>query len=672
MENNNNLPLFSNIKIEEIESKLDKKLKENLALIDQLLKDNETYTWDNLITPMNIAENELDKFWSPISHMNSVVNTPELRDAYNNCLPKLSEYGTEIGQNKALFHAIKSIQETEEGLDDTQRKCLDDSIRGFKLSGVDLSGEKKTRYKELSSKLSELSSNYSDNVLDATNAWSKHITDKSALIGLPDYALSMAKQAAENRDLKGWLITLDFPSYHAIVTYADNADLRKEVYKAFVTRASDQGDKPELDNTENMQNILKYKKEKAKILGFDNYAELSIESKMAKSSSDVIQFLEELAEKAKPFAEKDIEELRQFAKKELSIENLNSWDIAYASEKLKEQRYNISDEELKPYFSVDNVLAGLFNLTEKLYGVKITEKNGIDTWHDDVIFYQIHNSKGDLQAEFYLDLYSRQHKRGGAWMDDYCSRFRYNDTLQTPVAYMTCNSTPPVGDEPALFTHDEVITLFHEFGHGLHHMLTQVDYIDASGINGVEWDAVELPSQFMENWCWEKESLQMFAKHYKTGEVIPDNLIHKMQSSKNFQSGMAMMRQLEFSLFDMKIHIAEDASEQGRIAEILQQVRDDVAVIQTPEFSRFQNSFSHIFAGGYSAGYYSYKWAEVLSEDAFSRFEEEGLFNPEVGKSFLTEILQVGGSRPAMESFKAFRGREPSVDALLRRAGLSS
>ena len=673
LENNPNLPVFSEIKPEHIEPALSKKLASNLALIDQLLNDNQSYTWGNLIAPIEAIDNELNKLWSPVSHMNAVVNTPELRDAYNNSLPKLSEYGTEIGQNKILFQAIQSIRENEKGLDAAQKKSLDDSIRSFKLSGVDLSGEKKDRYKAINSELSQLSSRYSDNVLDATNSWFKHITDKSELKGLPEYALDMAKQAAQQRDLDGWVITLDFPSYYAVITYADDSKLRKEVYRAYSTRASDQGDKPELDNAEIMQKILRLKKEKAEILGFDNFAELSVETKMASSAADVISFLEDLGNKAKPFAIKEIAELKQFAKQDLGIEELKTWDVAYSSEKLKQERYNISVEELKPYFAVDNVLNGLFQLTEKLYGVAISLKSdGVDTWHDDVLFYQIHNEEGELQAEFYLDLYARQHKRGGAWMDDYCSRFKQGDKLQTPVAYMTCNSTPPIGDEPALFTHDEVVTLFHEFGHGLHHMLTKVEYLDVSGINGVEWDAVELPSQFMENWCWEKESLIMFAKHYQTGDVIPDELIAKMQASKNFQSAMAMVRQIEFSLFDMKIHIEADAAEEGRIAEILKQVRADVAVLQPPEFNRFQNSFSHIFAGGYSAGYYSYKWAEVLSEDAFARFEEEGLFNPEVGHAFLTEILQVGGSRPAMESFKAFRGREPSVDALLRRAGLAA
>ena len=673
LENNQRLAEFSKIKVEHIEPALTEKLKDNLALIDQLLKDNQTYTWDNLIAPMEMLDNELSKLWSPISHMNSVVNTEELRDAYNKCLPKLSEYATEIGQNKSLFHATQFIRDNEKGLDTAQKKSLDDSILSFKLSGVDLSGEKKSRYKKISSELSQLSSNYSDNVLDATSAWFKHITDKSQLEGLPEYAFAMAEQAAQQRNLDGWVITLDFPSYYAVITYANDGDLRKEVYRSYTTKASDQGANPKLDNTENMRKILRLKQEKAKILSFNNYAELSVKSKMADSANDVVDFLNDLGNKAKVFAEKEVIELQQFAQQELGIGEFNAWDIAYSSEKLKQQRYDISDEELKPYFAVNSVLNGLFQLTEKLYGVKMTLKTeDVDTWHDDVLFYQIHNPVGELQAEFYLDLYAREHKRGGAWMDDYCARFKHGDTLQTPVAYMTCNSTPPVGDQAALFTHDEVVTLFHEFGHGLHHMLTQVDYLDVSGISGVEWDAVELPSQFMENWCWEKDSLAMFAKHHKTGETIPDELIAKMQASKNFQSAMAMVRQIEFSLFDMKIHMADDASEEGRIAEILKQVREEVAVIQPPEFNRFQNSFSHIFAGGYSAGYYSYKWAEVLSEDAFSRFEEEGLFNPEVGKAFLEEVLQVGGSRTAMESFKAFRGREPSVDALLRRAGLAA
>jgi oligopeptidase A len=671
LENIKNLPPFTVIKAKHIEPALTACLQQNLAQIETLLSNNTDYTWENLIAPMEVAENQLERLWSPVSHMNSVVNTPKLRDAYNAGLPKLSEYSTAVGQNKALFQAIQTVRNTQADLDNAQKKALDDSIRSFQLSGVDLSGDKQSRYKEISTRLSKLSADYSDHVLDATTAWSKHITEESMLEGLPDSALAMAAQAAQQRDLKGWVISLDFPSYYAVITYADNAKLRKELYRAYSTRASTLGDHPKLDNSATMREILQLKKEKAVLLGFANYAELSIASKMADSADAVSAFLRDLAIKAKPFAEKELCELQQFAQDNLGLEQLNAWDIAYSSEKLKQDRYNISDEELKPYFAVNNVLSGLFQLVEKLYGIAITEKStDIELWHQDVQFYQIHNAKGELQAEFYLDLYARAHKRGGAWMDHFCSRFRTSTGLQTPVAYMTCNSTPPVGDEPALFTHDEVVTLFHEFGHGLHHMLTQVEYLDVSGINGVEWDAVELPSQFMENFCWEKQALSLFAKHYKTGEILPDALIEKMQASKNFQSAMATLRQVEFALFDMQIHQAEDAAEKGRIAAILKQVRQEIAVLQPPEFNRFENSFSHIFAGGYSAGYYSYKWAEVLSEDAFARFEEEGLFNPEVGAAFLKEILQVGGSRPAMESFKAFRGREPSADALLRRSGL--
>jgi len=671
LKNIENLPPFSKIQAKHIETALSEKLQDNLAQLKQLLAENSSYTWENLIAPLEVAENAMERLWSPVSHMNSVVNSPELRDAYNACLPKLSEYSTAMGQNKALFEAIKSVRANTDVLDAAQKKSLDDALLSFQLSGVDLSGEKQARYKSISSRLSQLSADYSDHVLDATTAWFKYIAAESELQGLPASALAMAAQAAQQRELTGWVISLDFPSYHAVITYADNAQLRKTVYRAYTTRASDLGDDLALDNSATMQEILQLKGEKARLLGFANYAELSVASKMADCADDVMVFLRDLAHKAKPFAEKEWAELQQFAQQELGIDSLQTWDIAYCSEKLKQARYDISDEVLKPYFAVPNVLTGLFELTERLYKVSISEKStGIDLWHSDVQFYQIHNQYGELQAEFYLDLYARAHKRGGAWMDSFCSRFRAGEQLQTPVAYLNCNSSPPVGDEPALFTHDEVVTLFHEFGHGLHHMLTQVEYLDISGISGVEWDAVELPSQFMENWCWEKQALGLFAKHYKTAEVLPDALIEKMQASKNFQSAMATLRQVEFACFDMQIHQQEDAADKGQIAAILKQVRDEIAVIQPPAFNRFENSFSHIFAGGYSAGYYSYKWAEVLSEDAFGRFEEEGLFNPSVSKAFLNEILQVGGSRPAMASFKAFRGREPSIDALLRRSGL--
>ncbi len=675
------LPDYSKIKAKHIEPALDEMLKKGRALTQLLLEENKSYTWSNLIEPLEISDNEMSRMWSPISHMNGVVNTPELRDAYNACLPKLSEYSTEMGQNKALFEAIQQIQDKQDelGLDSAQRKSLEDSLKGFRLSGVDLPEDKKKQYGEISKKLSTLTSGYSDNVLDATNAWTKQINDKSALVGLPETAIEQAAESAKQREQENWLLTLEFPSYYAVMTYADDRKLREEMYRAYSTRASDQGDSTldtyqldtcQLDNSENMGNILQLRQDKARLLGFDSFANLSLDTKMAESPNQVLEFLAELAEKSLPFAKKEMQELKEFAKQTLALDDLQAWDLGYVSEKLKQQRYSISDEDLKPYFPVDNVLAGLFQLVEKLYKVSIKQNKDQASWHKDVRFYEIFDASGELKARFYLDLYARQHKRGGAWMADFCSRFKQGQTLQTPVAFMTCNSAAPAGGKPALFTHDEVITLFHEFGHGLHHMMTQVDYLDISGISGVEWDAVELPSQFMENWCWQREALDMFATHYETGNKIPDELFDKMQAARHFQSAMGMVRQLEFSIFDMRMHMDTSIKNAQQIQAILDKTRSEVAVSIPPSFNRFQHGFSHIFAGGYAAGYYSYKWAEVLSADAFARFEEEGLFNEQVGKDFLTEILEVGGSRPAMESFKAFRGREPKVDALLKHSGL--
>lgn len=676
------LPEFPKIKAEHIEPALDQILETNRALTKKLLNDNDTYSWDNLIEPLEVADNEMERMWSPVSHMNGVVNTPELRDAYNACLPKLSEYSTEMGQNKELFEAIQQIQDNQDdlGLDSAQRKSLEDSLKGFRRSGVDLPEDKKKRYGEISKELSTLTSGYSDNVLDATNAWVKQIQDVSELKGLPETSIEQAAKSAKQRELEdkcGWLLTLEFPSYYAVMTYVDDRELREEMYRAYSTRASEQGDDEKLDNSENMGRILQLRQEKAQLLGFNNYAELSLDVKMAESSDQVLEFLGELAEKSLPFAKEEIKELQDFAKSEVGIDDLKAWDIGYVSEKLKQQRYSISDEDLKPYFPVDSVLAGLFQLVEKLYNITIKQNTDQTSWHDDVRFYEIFDASGELKARFYLDLYARQHKRGGAWMADFCSRFKSNEIvnalgLQTPVAFMTCNSAAPAGGKPALFTHNEVITLFHEFGHGLHHMMTQVDYLDISGISGVEWDAVELPSQFMENWCWQREALELFATHYETGKKIPDELFDKMQAARHFQSAMGMVRQLEFSLFDMRIHMDTSINSAEQVRVVLDQTREEVAVVVPPSFNRFQHGFSHIFAGGYAAGYYSYKWAEVLSADAFARFEEEGLFNEAVGKDFLTEILEVGGSRPAMESFKAFRGREPKVDALLKHSGLAA
>jgi len=666
------LPPFKKIKPAHIVPALDELLTKGRQLTEQLLAENTEYTWENLVHPLEVVDNEIERMWAPVSHMNGVVNTPELREAYTTCLPRLSEYSTEMGQNKKLYEALKQIQQNQDklGLNKAQRKSLEDSLKGFHLSGVDLPKEKQQEFAEISKTLSTLTSKYSDNVLDATNAWVKQIDDIKRLEGLPETAIEQAQQAAKQRDLTGWAVTLEFPSYYAVMTYADDRELREEMYRAYSTRASDQADNPAFDNSKIMGEILQLRQKKAALLGFNNYAELSLDTKMAESPQQVITFLEELADKSLPFAKQEYQELQTFAQQELGLDDVQAWDLGYVSEKLKQKRYAISDEDLKPYFPVNKVLDGLFRLVEKLYGVSIKENKTVESWHDDVRFYEIYDENTELKARFYLDLYARQNKRGGAWMADFCNRFKTENGIQTPVAFMTCNSAPPAGDKPALFTHNEVVTLFHEFGHGLHHMMTQVDYLDISGISGVEWDAVELPSQFMENWCWEREALDLFAEHYATGEKLPDELFEKMQAARHFQSAMGMVRQLEFSLFDMRIYQDPSIDNAEKIQQVLDATRQQVAVVHPPSFNRFQHGFSHIFAGGYAAGYYSYKWAEVLSADAFARFEEEGLFNPEVGKSFLKEILEVGGSRPAMESFKAFRGREPKVDALLRHSGL--
>ena len=667
------LPLFSQIKPEHITPALDVVLQDNRAWLDQTLDTETRFTWNNLVAPMNEAGNRLDRMWSPVSHMNAVVNTEALRKAYNDNLSRLSDYHTELGQNAKLYQAMQSVRESETGLDAAQQKSLDDSLLGFTLSGVALPEAQKERFRAISQELSQLTSRFSDNVLDATNAWTKQILDVNALAGLPESALEMAAQTAKQRDREGWVITLQFPSYFPVMTYADNRELRAEVYRAYTTRASELGANAEWDNTQVMCDILRLRQEEASLLGYANFAELSLATKMAESPQQVLDFLEDLARKSKTFAATEFAEIQTFARDQLGLDDVQAWDVGYVSEKMKQARFDFSEEDLKPYFPAARVISGLFTLVEKLFGVRIEQQAGhIDLWHNDVRFYLVYDRSGAVQACFYLDLYARQHKRGGAWMSDFCGRFQRVDGLQIPVAFMTCNSSAPVGDKPALFTHDEVVTLFHEFGHGLHHMLTQVDYPDVAGINGVEWDAVELPSQFMENWCWERSVLDMIAAHWETGAALPEALFQKMQAARHFQTAMATVRQLEFALFDMTLHLDPQAAEPGKVAAIRQAVLEQVAVIKPPAFNRMPNSFTHVFAGGYAAGYYSYKWAEVLSADAFARFEEEGLFDAGVGEAFLKEVLQVGGSRKAMESFVAFRGRKPSVDALLRHSGLTA
>ncbi len=672
--NNSELPLFSHIRAEHVEPAIDQLLTEARATVEQLLAENNTYTWANLIEPLEQAEDKINKAWSPVSHMNSVVNNDELRDAYNACLPKLSAYSTEMGQHEGLFKAYQSIEASDAytQLDTAQKKVIENALRSFRLSGIALNEENKARYKDISLALSKLSSQYEENLLDATNDWHQSIFRKSDLAGLPETALQQAKQTAEQEGKKGWMLTLQFPSYIAVMTYADDRQLRADMYKAFSTRASELGEKSEWDNSDIMEKTIALRHEKAQLLGFSNYAELSLATKMADSPKQVTDFLEALAEKSLPQAKQDLAELTEFAKNQHGIAKLHPWDVGYYSEKMRQHAYDLSQEEVKQYFPAPKVLSGLFSVVEKLYGLNITAVEGVDCWHDDVRFFQIEDKEGVLRGKFYIDLYARPKKRGGAWMDDCVGRKKIAGTIQIPVAYLTCNFTPPTGNDPALLTHDEVLTLFHEFGHGLQHMLTQVDYLSVSGINGVEWDAVELPSQFMENWCWEKEALALISGHYETGEALPEDLFNKMLAAKNFQAGMLMVRQLEFSLFDFQMHQNYSPEQGARIYEVLETIREQVSVMIPPAFNRFAHSFSHIFAGGYAAGYYSYKWAEVLSSDAYSLFEEKGIFDPATGLSFLNNILETGGSADAMELFVKFRGREPKIDALLKHNGIAA
>jgi oligopeptidase A len=669
------LPLFSKIQSEHIEPAIIQLLDEARALVKERLQATTDYTWENLIEPLENSEDKLNKAWSPVSNMNSVVNTEELRQAYNACLPKLSEYSTEMGQNEHLFTAYKIIANSKafETLDKAQKKVIQNALRAFRLSGVDLNDEQKQRYKDISQELSRLASQYEENLLDATNAWSKLINHEQDLAGLPASAIAQAKQTAANLNQEGWMITLQFPSYQAVMTYADDRELRREHYQAYATRASDQAPEHEQwDNSLIMQQILALRHEKAQLLGFNNYAELSLATKMADKPEDVLDFLENLADRSWRHARKDLADLNEFAKKHYGVNELHSWDLSYYSEKMRQHFYQLSQEEVKAYFPITRVIPGLFAVVEKLYGLQINEITDFDSWHPDVRFFEIHDESGELRGQFYFDLYARTKKRGGAWMDDCVGRKKFNGAIQTPVAYLTCNFTPPTGTEPSLLTHDDVTTLFHEFGHGLQHMLTKVDHLGVSGINGVEWDAVELPSQFMENWCWEQDALALISGHYQTGETLPNSLFNKMLAAKNFQAGMIMVRQLEFSLFDFRIHKDYDPEKGARIYEILDQVRAQVAVVTPPKFNRFAHSFSHIFAGGYAAGYYSYKWAEVLSSDAYSLFEEKGIFDQKTGKAFLTTILEKGGTEDAMDLFIQFRGRKPNIDALLRHNGIAA
>lgn len=665
------LPCFSKFDTQYIAPALDEILAFNRTQISQLIQQTSP-TWENTIQPLINLGDKLGKMWSPVSHLHGVQNTPALREIYTQCLPKLSAYSTELGQNKGLFNLYHTLLHSPEfaGYSQAQKQAITHAIRDFKLAGVDLDDAQKERFGEIKKRLSACTTAFSNNVLDATQAWSKLITDKAELVGLPDSTLDLAAQTAQEKGMTGYLITLDFPLYYPVMTYCENRALREELYTAYCTRASDVGPYANTyDNTALTTEILTLRHEMALLLGFSNYAEYSIASKMAESTSHVTDFLHQFIDKSKTVAQQEFTELKAFATEQFHIDTLNAWDVGFYGEKLRQARYDISQEILRPYFPDEHVLQGLFSITGQLFNIEIEQQFDFETYHPSVRFYLIKRD-GQTIAGFYFDIYTREHKRGGAWMDECRVRRRLDDgSIQLPIAYLVCNFSPPVGNKPALLTHDEVTTLFHEFGHGLHHMLTTIDVSDVSGINGVPWDAVELPSQFLENWCWEPEGLARIAKHHETGEALPAALLEKMLAAKNFQSGIMMMRQVEFSLFDFTLH-QNYVPGQTVVQASLDEIRKLTQIIPVPAFNRFQNSFSHIFAGGYAAGYYSYKWAEVLSADAFSKFEEDGVFNTETGKAFLVHILEKGGSEDPTTLFVNFRGRKPDIAPLLRHCGI--
>ncbi len=670
------LPRFAEFKPEFVTPAIDRLLADARAAVARAEAPDTPADWDAFVAPLDDANEKLGRAWGMVSHLHSVMDSPELREVYNANLPKITVYYAELGQNEALFARFKALKAGPgyAALSDARKKIVENELRDFRLGGAELPDEKKARFMQLQEELAQISAKFEENLLDATNDYHLIIDEPSELAGIPDDVLAMMQAAAEADGQTGWKITLQMPSYLPVMQYADSRELRQILYRAYVTRASEFG-KPELDNTPLIAQILRLRREAAELLGFRSYAEVSLEAKMADTPAEVLKFLDELAVRARPYAEKDFEELKAFARTELGYDTLEAWDNAYVSEKLRVARYSFSDQEVKQYFPEPRVLAGLFKLIETLYGLHIREDQA-PVWHPDVKFYTLTDHAGQRIGQFYLDLYARASKRGGAWMDDVITRRRKAEGVQTPVAYLNCNFSAPVGGKPALFTHDEVITLFHETGHGLHHLLTQVEELGVSGINGVEWDAVELPSQFMENFCWEWDVLKHMTGHVDTGAALPKDLFDKMLAARNFQSGLQTLRQIEFASFDMRLHDDFDPNGGRTAMDLLNDIRRQVAVIVPPDYNRFPNNFSHIFAGGYAAGYYSYKWAEVLSADAYALFEDEaegygGVLNPEVGHRFWSEILAQGGARPALESFKAFRGREPTIDALLRHNGMA-
>ena len=665
------LPRFGALRPEHIGPAVEQLIAEGRATIERLAARDEDPTWENFVTPLDDANERLSRAWAQASHLNAVVNSPQMRDAYNAALPRVTQFFSEQGQDQRLHAGFKALRAASayEAFVPARKRHVENELRDFRLGGAELPPPQKARFLEIQEELAGLASRFQDNVLDATNDYALYVTTRSEASGIPQDVLAPAAEAARKDAREGWKLTLHMPCYLPVMQYADHPGVREALYRANVTRASEFG-KSEWNNDVRIERILELRGEAAQLLGYGSYAEVSLATKMAASPREVLEFLADLSRRAKPYAERDVEELRRFARDELDLADVRACDVAYVSEKLRQRRYSFSDQEVKQYFPEDEVLAGMFRVVETIYGVKIRPAQ-TEVYEPTVRFFELTDAAGGRVGQFYLDLYARESKRGGAWMDDAINRRRLGQRVQTPVAFLTCNFSAPVGGKPALFTHGEVNTLFHEFGHGLHQLLTQVDELGVTGINGVEWDAVELPSQFMENFCWEWDVVAPMTRHVESGGRIPRALFERLLAAKNFHSGMQFVRQLEFAIFDMRLH-SEPRPAPGRVMELLDEVRRQVAVYPVPEFNRFANQFSHIFAGGYAAGYYSYKWAEVLSSDAYGAFEEGGVLNPEIGARFRREVLACGGSRPAIESFVAFRGRKPQIDALLRHNGMTA
>ncbi|MBC8023838.1 MAG: M3 family metallopeptidase [Burkholderiales bacterium] len=664
------LPRFSDIDPSHVVPAIDALIAEGNSTIERLAASDKAPAWESFVEPLDDVNEKLARAWSQVSHLNAVMNSPALREAYNAALPKVTQFFAAQEQDQRLHAGFKALAASPgfDGFSPARKRFVENQLRDFRLGGAELPPPEKARFLEVQEELARLGSRFQDNVLDATNAFGLYVTDEAELSGIPEDVRDTAREAAKKEGRDGWRLTLQMPCYMPVMQYGDHHGLRERMYRAYMTRASEVG-KPEWDNTAVMKRILELRREMARLLGYGAFADVSLATKMAGSPREALDFLEDLARRTKPFAEREMGELREFARTDLNLADLRAADLNYASEKLRQKRYAFSDEEVKQYFPEDEVLAGMFRVVETLYGVRIARAEA-ETWHPTVRFYEIADAGGARVGQFYLDLYARDSKRGGAWMAEAVGRRRLGSRVQTPVAFLTCNFSAPVGGKPALFRHGEVNTLFHEFGHGLHQLLTQVDELGVAGIHGVEWDAVELPSQFMENFCWEWQVVEPMSRHVDTGERMPRALFDRMMSAKHFQRGLGFVRQLEFALFDMRLHYDFDPA--GDVLRLLEDVRRHVAVVQVPEYNRFPNQFLHIFAGGYAAGYYSYKWAEVLSADAYAAFEENGVLNPETGERFRREVLAAGGSRPALESFVAFRGRKPQIDALLRHNGMTA